>query len=110
RRDRLWDRGDFTGRELRGKTLGVVGLGQIGTRTAELCRGLFHMRVLAFDPYLTAEEIAARGAEKVAFADLLAQSDYVSVHCPRSRETLGMFGVAEFAAMKPTAYFVNTAR
>lgn len=110
RRDRLWDRGDFTGRELRGKTLGVVGLGQIGTRTAELCRGLFHMRVLAFDPYLTAEEIAARGAEKVEFADLLAQSDYVSVHCPRSRETLGMFGVAEFAAMKPTAYFVNTAR
>src|SRR5690606_22041740 len=86
RRDRLWDRGDFTGRELRGKTLGIVGLGQIGTRTAELCRGLFHMRVLAFDPYLTAEEIAARGAEKVEFADLLAQSDYVSVHCPRSRE------------------------
>ncbi|MFN4088786.1 MAG: hydroxyacid dehydrogenase [Alphaproteobacteria bacterium] len=110
RRDRSWDRSAFTGRELRGKTVGVVGLGQIGTRTAELCRGLFHMRVLAYDPYLSAAEIAARGAEKAELADLLREADYISVHCPRTRETLDMFGAAAFAAMKPSAYFVNTAR
>ena len=110
RRDRDWDRGGFTGREMRGKTVGVVGLGQIGTRTAELCGGLFRMRVLAYDPYLSAEEISARGGEKAELADLLREADYVSVHCPRTTETLGMFGAAEFAAMKPTAYFVNTAR
>ena len=110
RRDRAWDRSEFTGRELRGKTVGVVGLGQIGTRSAELCRGLFGMRVLAYDPYLTPDQCRERGATQVGFQELLRESDYVTVHCPRTSETLGLFGLREFEAMKPTAYFVSTAR
>lgn len=110
RHERDLDRFLYTGRELRGRIVGIVGIGQIGTRTAELCRGLFGMTVLAADPYLSAEEVAARGAEKVTLAELLARADFVSVHCPRNDETFGMFGAAEFAAMRPTAYFVNTAR
>lgn len=109
---RTWnlERYDYVGNDIRGKTVGIVGIGQIGTRTAELCRILFGMRVLAYDPYLDAAEIRARGAEKVELDALLAGSDYVSVHCPRTAETLGMFSDAQFALMKPTAYFVNTAR
>jgi D-3-phosphoglycerate dehydrogenase len=75
-----------------------------------LCRGLFDMTVLAYDPFLTAEQIAARGGTKVELDELLRRSDYVTVHCPRTKESFGMFGRAQFALMKPTAYFVNTAR
>jgi D-3-phosphoglycerate dehydrogenase len=71
---------------------------------------LFNNTVLAYDPYLTAEQIAARGATKVELDELLRRSDYVTVHCPRSAETFGMLGAEQFAAMKPTAYFINTAR
>ena len=104
------DRYAFTGNDLLGKTVGIVGLGHIGTRVAELCKGLLRMRVLATDPHLTADEIERRGAEKVELAELLATSDFVTVHCPRSAETLGMFGAAQFAAMKRSAFFINTAR
>lgn len=110
RRDQNLDRFAYTGRELRGRTVGIVGIGQIGTRTAELCRGLLGMTVLAHDPYLTAEQVAARGAAKVSLDELLARADFVSVHCPRNDETFGSFGAAQFAAMRPTAYFINTAR
>ncbi|HEY0181935.1 MAG TPA: hydroxyacid dehydrogenase [Rhodopila sp.] len=104
------DRYGFTGGDMRGKTVGLVGLGHIGTRVAELCGGLFSMTVLACDPYLSAEQVTARGAVKVDMDTLLALSDFVSVHCPRSAETLGMFGRAQFERMKPGAYFINTAR
>ncbi len=100
----------FTGNDLLGKTVGIVGLGHIGTRVAELCKGLLRMRVLATDPYVTADGIKQRGAEKVELAELLAASDFVTVHCPRSAETLGMFGAKQFAAMKRSAFFINTAR
>lgn len=104
------DRFAFAGRELRGRVVGIVGLGRIGTRLAELCRVLFGMEVLAVDPYLTADEIAARGAVKAELGEMLGRADYVSVNCPRSAETLGLFGAEAFAAMRPTAYFVTTAR
>ena len=104
------DRYAFTGNDLLGKTVGIVGLGHIGARVAELCKGLLRMRVLAVDPYLSEAEVAARGAEKVEPDRLLAQSDFVTVHCPRNDETFGMFGAAQFAAMKPNAFFLNTAR
>lgn len=110
RTGRYVDRYAFTGNDLLGKTVGIVGIGHIGTRVAELCRGLLRMRVLAVDPYLTAAEIAARGAEKVEMDQLLAQSDFVTVHCPRSAETLGMFDSAKFTRMKRSAFFLNTAR
>lgn len=104
------DRYAFTGNDLLGKTVGIVGLGHIGTRVAELCKGLLRMRVLATDPYLTADEVKQRGAEKVQLGELLATADFVTVHCPRSAETLGMFGAQQFAGMKRSAFFINTAR
>ncbi len=104
------DRYAFTGNDLLGKTVGIVGLGHIGTRVAELCKGLLRMRVLATDPYLASDEVKQRGAEKVELTALLAASDFVTVHCPRSAETLGMFGAPQFAAMKRSAFFINTAR
>ena len=100
----------YMGHDILGRTIGIVGLGNVGTRVAELCRGLFRMRVLAYDPYLTIEQIAARGAEKVTLEALLAQAHYVSVNCPRTRETMGMIGTREFALMQPEAYFITTAR
>jgi len=110
RRTRDLDRFAYSGNDLLGKTVGIIGLGQIGTRVAELCRGLLRMRVLAFDPYLTADEVAQRGAEKTGLDELLQASDFVSVHCPRTAETFGFLGRDQFRRMKPTAYFVNTAR
>ncbi len=100
----------YMGHDILGMTVGIVGLGNVGGRVAELCRGLFRMRVLAYDPYLSAEQIAARGGEKVSLDDLLAQADFVSVNCPRTKETLGMIGAREYALMKPSAYFITTAR
>lgn len=110
RREHGFRRIDFMGNDLVGRTLGIVGIGHIGTRLAELARGLLQMRVLACDPYLDEAEVKARGAEKVGLDALLRESDYVSVHCPRTAETENMIGAAQFALMKPTAYFVNTAR
>lgn len=110
RREGVLDRFRFTGNDIRGKTVGIVGIGQIGTRTAELCRVLFGMTILAYDPYLTAEQVRERGATKVALDELLRRSDFVTLHCPRTKETLGMIGRAELALMKPTAFFISTAR
>ncbi len=103
-------RTDYLGNDIHGKTVGIIGIGNIGRRLSELCGGLFAMRVLACDPYLTAEQISARGAEKVGLDELLHRADFVSVHCPRSAETLNLIGAREFALMKPTARFINTAR
>jgi D-3-phosphoglycerate dehydrogenase len=81
------ERNAFMSTEVLGKTLGIVGLGNVGRRLAELCRGLLRMRVVAYDPYLSADEIAARGAEKVELPDLLRHADYVSINCPLTDET-----------------------
>jgi D-3-phosphoglycerate dehydrogenase len=103
------DRYAMIGNDIKGKTIGIVGIGQIGRLTSKYANA-FSMRVLAYDPYLTAQQVAERGATKVEFATLLAESDFITVHCPRNAETLGLFGSAEFGRMKPTAYFINTAR
>jgi D-3-phosphoglycerate dehydrogenase len=106
-----YKRQDFMGDDVQGRTIGIIGLGHVGSRVAELCRGLFQMRVLAYDPYLTAEQIGAKGAEKVAtLENLLGVADYVSVNCPHTAETRGMMGAAQFAMMQPHAYFISTAR
>lgn len=106
-----YDRRDFMGDDVLERTIGIVGLGNVGSRVAELCRGLFRMRVLAYDPYLTREVMAARGAEKVeALEDMLGQVDYLSINCPHTRETRGMMGARQFALMRPHAYFITTAR
>lgn len=104
------ERNAFTGRELLDKTVGVLGIGNVGGRLAQLCNGLFNMRVLAYDPLLTAEQVKARGAEKVELDELLAQADFVSVHCPLTKRSRAMMGTAQFAKMKPEAYFITTAR
>ncbi len=104
------DRPALMGRELAGRTVGLIGCGNIGTRVAEICRLAFGCRVLAADPYLDAATIAARGAEKVGLPALLAASDIVSVHCPLNAETRGMIGAEALAAMRPGAILVNTAR
>jgi len=100
----------YMGHDLLGRTLGIIGLGHVGTRLAELCNGLFRMRVLAHDPYLSAESIQARGATPATLDELLAQSDYVSVHCPLTAETRGMIGARAFGLIRPGAYYINTAR
>ncbi len=110
RRERVFDRTSLMGTDVVGKTIGIVGIGHVGSRVAELCRGLFRMRVLACDPYLTADQIAARGAEKVALERLLREADVVSINCPRTRETTDMIGAREFALMPAGALFITTAR
>jgi D-3-phosphoglycerate dehydrogenase / 2-oxoglutarate reductase len=106
----LTDRNHYPGRETQGRTIGIVGLGNVGRRIAQLCGGLLGMRVLACDPYLTAEQVAARGAVKVGLDELLRAADFVSVNCPLTEETRGMIGAREFALMQPHAYFITTAR
>jgi D-3-phosphoglycerate dehydrogenase len=110
RRDPNVNRNSLIGTEAQGKTIGIVGLGNVGRRIAELCKGLLGMTVLAYDPYLTAAEMAARGGEKVELDDLLRASDYVSINCPLDKNTRGMIGAREFALMQPHAYFITTAR
>lgn len=99
----------FRGYELAGKTLGLVGLGSIGRRLVKLAKA-FDMEVLAYDPYLPEEEAKAMQVELVALNRLLSKSDVISVHCKVTEETRGLIGKAEFELMKPTAYFINTAR
>lgn len=104
-----FSREDLMGHELNGKTLGLVGLGHIGTRTAQLGRA-FGMRVLAYDPYLDEATLRARGAQGVTLDELLQSSDIVSLHCPRTQETRNMFDKRAYEKMKPGAIFVSTAR
>ncbi len=110
RRQANIDRNLFMGEDIHGKTLGIIGIGNVGSRIAELARGLFAMRVLAYDPYLEAEKISARGAEKVGLEELLRRSDFVSVNCPLTPETRGMIGAPQYALMQRSAYFITTAR
>ena len=110
RRGTLGDRAKFMGHDVFGKTVGIVGLGNVGGTIARLCNTLLQMRVLAYDPYLSAEVVRERGAEKVTLDELLRNSDFVSTNCPLTDETRGMIGAREYALMKPTAFYMNTAR
>jgi D-3-phosphoglycerate dehydrogenase len=96
--------------DLYGKTVLVVGFGRIGTRSAKRCQAM-EMTVLVYDPYVPAATIKAAGCEPVADLDAaLPRADFVTIHCPKTPETVGMFNAARLARMKPTAYLVNTAR
>jgi D-3-phosphoglycerate dehydrogenase len=109
RRGPLGDRLGLRGSQLLGKTLGVVGLGAIGSRLVELCAP-FGMEVVVFDPYLDEVTAQARGVRQVSLAALVTEADFVQVTCPLTDETRGLIGEAQFAAMKPTAFFITTAR
>src|SRR5438270_7867877 len=108
RRDANVNRNALIGTEVQGKTVGIIGIGNVGRRIAELCKGLLGMKVLAYDPFLSAAEISARGGEKVELDDLLRASDYVSISCPLTKDNRGMIGSPEFALLQPHAYFVTT--
>lgn len=102
-----WSRNPLVGVELDGRTLGIIGLGTIGRRVARQGMG-FGMRVLAFDPQLV--ESGDPAVELVALERLLAESDVVTVHARLTAQTAGLLDAHAFSAMKPTAFFVNTAR
>jgi len=97
------------GWNLAGRTLGLVGLGRLGGRTAEIAN-FFNMRVIAWSENLTLERARERGAELVSKAELFEQSDIVSIHLILSKRTRGLIGAADLGRMKPDAYFVNTSR
>lgn len=94
---------------MRDQTLGIVGLGKIGTATALKARGL-GMRVIAYDPYVLGAIMESRGVKPVGLDTLLRESDFISLHTPLTPETSKMIGYEEFRKMKPTCYFINTAR
>ena len=104
-----WTRWDYQGKELTGRTLGIVGLGNVGRRVAAL-GAVFGMRVVACDPYITDANFRERGAERVNLEDVFRDADFVSINCPLSDVTRGMVGARLYALMKPTAYFITTAR
>jgi D-3-phosphoglycerate dehydrogenase len=110
-RDDKWaDRLGMLPYDLFGKTVLIVGFGRIGTRTAKRCLAM-EMNVLVYDPYKPAAEIKAAGCEPVADLDAaLPRADFVSIHCPKNPETVGMFNAARLRRIKPTAYLINTAR
>ena len=109
RRERGFSRTDLMGSDIGGKTIGLIGLGHVGTRVAKLA-GAFDMRVVACDPYLGEAEIIRRGAEPRSRDELLAEADVISLHCPRTAETTAMMGAEAFRRMKRGAFFVTTAR
>jgi len=105
-----WERSKFVGTEVYEKTLAIFGLGRIGSLVAERARGL-GMRLIGFDPYVTPERAQAMGVEVIADVDeILAQADYITVHLPKTKETIGMFGAEQFAQMKDGVRLMNTAR
>jgi D-3-phosphoglycerate dehydrogenase len=104
-----WKRTKFVGTELQGKTVGLVGLGQVGARVAARLRG-WHVTILAYDPYVTPERAAELGVTPAALDDLLASSDVVSLHTPVTPETTGLLNAERIARMKKGAFVVNCAR
>jgi D-3-phosphoglycerate dehydrogenase len=104
-----WTRSQFTGIELRGKTLGIVGLGKIGQAIADRARAL-EMTVLGVDPYVSAEQAALHGVELTDMDGLLQRADVVTVHVPLGRTTRGLIGRESLAKMKPGALLLNVAR
>jgi D-3-phosphoglycerate dehydrogenase len=104
-----WDRKSFTGTELYGKTLGVIGLGKIGGAVARRGQG-FEMDVIAYDPFVTQETAARLGIRLVTLDDLLATADFVTIHVPKTKDTADLINTERLAAMKPTARLINCAR
>ncbi len=104
-----WKRSKYTGTELFEKTLGIIGLGRIGALITARMQA-FGMDVIAYDPYVTAARAQQLGVRLVSLDELLAQSDFITIHMPKTPETTGMIAAPQLAAMKRTAYIVNVAR
>ena len=99
----------FIGSELAGKTLGIVGMGNIGARVALRARA-FEMALLVYDPYIPESHVTALGGQWLGLDELLREADFVTIHCPLNRETRGMIGAKELALMKTEAFLINAAR
>jgi len=104
-----WRKAEFEGVELSGRTLGIIGVGRIGSALAGRARAL-GMHCIGFDPHLTPEEFRRRGVEPSGFAELLGLSDFISLHVPLTPETQGMIGPSEFEMIRPGARLICTAR
>jgi len=100
----------FMGWELGGKTVGIIGLGGVGYRVAQRLKFGFHAKILVFDPYVDEKKIKEVDGKRVDLETLLKESDLVTLHAKVTAENVGMIGEKELKLMKPTAYFVNTAR
>ena len=108
--EHIWNKYKYTGHELKGHMLGIVGLGKIGSRVAKLAQA-FDMTVAAYDPYVDGETMQSKGVAKVEdLNELCAQADYISTHTPLTSETKGIIGKEQFACMKPGTYVINCAR
>ncbi len=108
-REGRWERARYQGDELAGRTVGLVGLGHVGSLVARRLAP-FDVRILAHDPYVPDAHAEQLGARLVGLDELMAQSDIVSVHLPRTPETTGLIGERELSLAKPTARLINTAR
>ena len=104
-----WKRSSYTGTEIFEKTVGIIGLGRIGALIAARLQA-FGVSVVAYDPYVTPTRAQQLGVQLLELDELLAQSDFVTIHMPKTPETTGMIGAEQFARMKPTAFVVNVAR
>ena len=104
-----WERSKWEGVELHGKTLGVVGLGRVGALVAQRALA-FGMRLVAFDPYVSAERARHMGVELRSLEELVAESDFVTIHLPKTPETIGLIGRDLLAKAKPGIRIINTAR
>jgi D-3-phosphoglycerate dehydrogenase len=104
-----WKRSSFTGVELRGRTLGIVGLGKIGLTVADRARG-FEMNVLGYDPFVTTEQAALHGVTVTDLDKLIEAADVITVHVPGGKTTKGMIGAEQIAKMKPGVMLINVAR
>ena len=104
-----WERRSFMGVEVRGKTLGIVGLGQIGSEVARRARGL-DMHVIAYDPFVSEERAQVLKVETVTLEEVLKRSDYVAIHTSLTAQTRGLIGKKELRLMKPSARIINVAR
>ncbi len=104
-------RNNFMGHDLENRTVGIVGMGRIGRYVAKMCKYGFDMKVLGYDPYVTAEELQTIGVEKVSdIAEIFRSSDFVSLNCPLTEEVKGLVDRAMLRTMKPNAYLINCAR
>ena len=104
-----WDRHQFSGTELMNKTIGLIGLGNVGHRVAKFCRA-FDMRVMAYDPYIADEVFERHGVLKSTLKEMFQKADILSVHTPKNKETIGMISSEEFKSMKDGVVIINAAR
>lgn len=99
----------YPARRLQGKTIGLLGFGNIAQRLAELVQ-VFNMDIVTFDPFVSNETTSKKGIRKVEFEELLAVSDFISIHCPLTESTRHLLSTEQFSKMRPTAFVINTSR